>query len=55
MKNGKIYQKGLLEDVFRTEVFSDFLNTPVEIQKQKNGYQFISKGEVNRYAELWRT
>ena len=52
--NGKIYQKGLLEDVFRTEVFSDFLNTPVEIQKQKNGYQFISKGEVNRYAELWR-
>ena len=55
MKNGKIYQKGLLEDVFRTEVFSVFLYTPVEIQKQKNGYQFISKGEVNRYAELWRT
>lgn len=55
MKDGRIYKKGLLEDIFCTEVFCDFLNTPVEVQKQKNGYQFISKGDVNRYAELWRT
>lgn len=55
MKQGNVYRQGKIADVFRSEIFTDFLQCPVEVQKREHGYQFISKGGNNCYAELWRS
>lgn len=55
MKNGKIYQKGLLENVFSSDILSDFLGYQVDVKKQQGGYHFISEKDGEVYARLWQS
>ena len=54
MKSGRIYQKGRIETVFNSEIFTEFLECPVEVRKQETGYQFIAGRGDDSYEELWR-
>ena len=44
MKRGRVYRHGRISEIFRSEIFTDFLQYPVEVKKQTQGYQFVSKG-----------
>lgn len=55
LKNGSIYKSGTIAELFCSEVFSTFLQCPVDVQKQMQGYQFVSRGGDSSYAELWRS
>lgn len=56
MQGGRIYQKGKIEDVFCSEVMQGFLDCPIEVKKQKNGYQFFCESKRrDGYVELWKS
>lgn len=42
LKNGQIYRKGLIEDVFQSNVISAFLGVRVHLKRQENGYYFLT-------------
>lgn len=42
MRHGQIYKSGKVEDVICSEVISDFLQKPVEINRMKDGYYHLS-------------
>lgn len=43
LKNGQIYKQGLIDEVFRTDVISDFLGMPVELKQGENGYYYLKQ------------
>lgn len=42
LKNGKIYKKGMIEEIFRSDVISDFLGVPVQLKQRENGYYSLT-------------
>lgn len=42
LRNGMIYKKGLIEEIFRSDVISDFLGVPVRLKQRENGYYFLT-------------
>jgi len=53
LKNGKIYKKDQIDQVFKSEIISDFFEFPLDVEKTENGYRFTERGD--KYAVLWRT
>ena len=52
LKNGKIYAKNQIDQVFTSEIISDFFEFSLDVEKTKNGYRFAQRGD--KYADLWR-
>ena len=42
LKNGQIYRKGLIEEVFQEDVISAFLGVPVQLEQSDNGYYSLA-------------
>ncbi|MEE0434583.1 MAG: ATP-binding cassette domain-containing protein [Peptococcaceae bacterium] len=42
LKQGVVYQQGNIEDIFRSEVISNFLNVPTQVSQDMRGYYSLS-------------
>lgn len=42
LKNGQIYRKGLIEEVFQENVISAFLGVPVQLEQREGGYYSLA-------------
>lgn len=42
LRNGMIYKKGLIDEIFRSDVISDFLGVPIRLKQRENGYYSLT-------------